>query len=159
MDIGFLPIDIKKHFNLCVDFRRDAFFCSFNTYDGYEESVKDYKEKMIRRETEKGWYYFHIWKGNEIIGQLEFRSFSGLPNTGYVHLIYILPSYRGSGIADIAENYIAKHLKSKRCKQAILSVSRNNERAIRHYKRHKWSYLKPNPKHQITDLYIRQLCL
>jgi len=104
---------------------------------------------MISRETENGWYYFHICKGNEIIGQLEFKSFSGLPDTGYVHLIYLLLSYRGCGVADLAENYMAKHLKSKRCKQAILSVSRTNERAIRHYKHHDWSYLKPNPKHKL----------
>lgn len=39
----------------------------------------------------------------------------------------------------------------------MLSVSRLNKRAIKHFKRFGWEYLKPNPKHEVTDFYLCQL--
>ena len=156
MTISFKAIDLDEHFNHCYEFRRDSYFCSFGSYDGYEKSVVGYREKIQQRQTDPRWHYLHIWQDENIIGQLEFKSFSLMENTGYVHLIYIIPDFRGSGIAGEAQQLIANELKKQNCHSALLSVSRTNERAIKHYRRFGWNYLKPNPKHQVTDYYIRQ---
>lgn len=129
----------------------------FDTYVGFEDSVAGYRERMSDRLTASQWHYIHIWCDNRIIGQLEFRSFSETPGTGYVHLIYLIPSYRDLGVANIAEDFIAWTLTSQGCKQVILSVSRTNQRAVKHYMRHGWEFQKSNPKHQATDSYVRQL--
>ena len=157
MNIEFKPINIDADFSYCLEFRRDSYFCSFGTYDNYENSVIDYESKMRQRTIDSHWYYYHIWCCNEIIGQLEFRSFYDLPETGYVHLIYVIPKYRGKDIAKLAQKFIADTLIINNCKNAMLSVSRTNIRAIKHYKRFGWRYLKPNPKHEITDFYLCQL--
>lgn len=155
MNIEFEPIDINSDFDLCVAFRRDSYFCSFNTYDGYEESIVGYRERMTKRLASPEWFYRHVWLDDEVIGQLEFRSFSDYPDTGYVHLIYLVPDYRGTGVVDQLEEYIAEQLSGAGCVYAILSVSRLNERAIRHYTRWGWDYFAPNPKHGTTDFYRR----
>ncbi|MGB1309794.1 MAG: GNAT family N-acetyltransferase, partial [Leucothrix sp.] len=85
-----------------------------------------------------------------------FRSFSNKPNTGYVHLIYLVQGFRGLGVADEAQKFVFQVLREQGCQAAMLSVSRANERAVRHYTRTGWSYLAPNPKHELTDFYTRQ---
>ncbi|MFT2111099.1 GNAT family N-acetyltransferase [Marinomonas sp. 2405UD68-3] len=159
MDIKFEPIDVDVNFSRCLAFRRDAHFCSFNTYVGYEASINGYETQMRQRINESNWHYIHMLCGNEIIGQLEFRSFSDLPEMGYVHLVYIVPKYRGLGIAGLAQSFIIQTLISNGCKSAMLLVSRTNKRAINHYKRFGWEYVKPNAKDDITDFYKCQFCL
>lgn len=157
VNIDFKQIIIERHFDFCYEFRRDSHFCSFGTYDGYKESVIDYQKKIRQRLKDPNWHYLHIWCDDKIIGQLEFKLFSFLESTGYVQLIYVIPEFRGHGVADAAEALIAQRLKAQGCQQAVLSVSHENERAIRHYRRFGWKYLKPNPKHKVTDYYIRDL--
>ena len=157
MEIKFKVIDIDADFSHCLEFRRDSYFCSFETYTGYADSIVGYEKRMRKRINENHWHYLHIWCGDEMIGQLEFRSFSDLPETGYVHLIYIVPKYRGLGIAKLAQSFIINTLITNNCKNAMLSVSRTNKRAINHYKRFGWKYLRPNPKHEVTDCYLCNL--
>lgn len=99
------------------------------------------------------WFYIHVWLDNQIAGQLEFRSLSPEPNTGYVHLIYLKPEYRGLGIAKQLQDYIKTNLLNAGCDYAQLSVSRTNARAMKFYLRNGWSFVKPNPKHAETDFY------
>ncbi|MEJ2766248.1 GNAT family N-acetyltransferase [Photobacterium sp. MCCC 1A19761] len=155
-DIHFRPIDLSRDFQTCHDFRRDSYVCSFGTDDGYAQSVIGYQERMQQRLDQPGWFYIHLWQGEQIIGQLEFRAFSDVAGYGYVHLIYLIPACRGRGIADLAQTFIANTLKHQGCKGALLSVSRTNTRAVKHYQRWGWRYLKPNPKHATTDFYRRE---
>lgn len=157
MDIRFEVIDINAHFSKCVAFRRDSFFSSFHTYEGFEETIHGYQERMQERINEDSWYYFHVWHESELIGQLEFKSFSTLTGVGYVHLIYLGPEYRGLGLASKLQEFIRTHLLMAGCSKAMLSVSRSNERALRHYKRVGWRYLYPNPKSQEMDFYQLEL--
>lgn len=157
MNIKFEPIDIDNDFSNCVEFRRDSYFCSFGTYVGYENSIIGYEQRMRKRIYDENWFYFHIWCENEIVGQLEFRAFSDLPETGYVNLVYVTPKYRGLGVAKLAQSFILNTLIANNCKNAILSVGRTNNRAINHYKRFGWKYFQPNSKHEITDFYMCEL--
>ncbi len=159
MDIKFEPIDVDNNFSRCLEFRRDAHFCSFDTYAGFEESIANYETQIRQRVNETNWYYMHMLCGDEIIGQLEFRTFSSFAETGYVHLLYIAPKFRGLGMAGLAQSFIIQTLIASGCKSAMLLVSRTNKRAINHYKRFGWEYVKPNPKDKLTDFYRCQLCL
>ncbi|MBA8783300.1 MULTISPECIES: N-acetyltransferase [Aeromonas] len=103
------------------------------------------------------WYYLHVWVGEQLVGQLEFRSFSDEPETGYVQLIYLFPEYRGTGLAAELQAYIRQQLLGAGCKWALLSVSRTNLRALNHYRRSGWTFLRSNPKHEETDFYRLEL--
>ncbi len=153
MSVEFKCIDVDSDFQRCYEFRKDSYYCSFGTTKGYDKSVSGYEARIRKRLNDKRWFYFHIWQGANIIGQLEFRSFSHLDGYGYINLVYLIPEYRGVGIADIVHKYIVHCLKSSKCYRAVLSVSRTNTRALRFYSRHGWQFHGKNPKHETTDFY------
>lgn len=157
MAVTFSYINIDKHFSTCLKYRQDAYHISFGTLDGFEHFLDGYKDRMRERMQSHQWFYKHIWQKSTIIGQLEFRSFSREAHCGYVHLMYIAPDYRGTGIADIAQQYITDTLREAGCKTAVLSVSRCNAHALAHYKKHDWQFMAPNPKHALTDFYRKDL--
>ncbi|MNG88800.1 Acetyltransferase (GNAT) family protein [compost metagenome] len=153
MRLEFKTIVLERDYERCVQARRDAYFCSFHTYDGFAEFISGYQERIRERLGEREWFYLHVWAGEKLVGQLEFRCFSDDPVTGYVQLIYLFPGYRGTGLAAELQVYIRHQLLSAGCKWAMLSVSRTNMRAINHYHRFGWAFLRPNPKHAETDFY------
>ena len=153
MQVEFKEINLERDFELCVEARRDAYFCSFETYDGFAEFITGYRERIQERQAQPEWLYLHVWADDKVVGQLECRSFSDEPDTGYVQLIYLFPEYRGIGIATELQAHIRHRLLSMGCKWVMLSVSRTNLRAINHYRRFGWVFLRPNPKHVETDFY------
>ncbi|KIS86208.1 GNAT family N-acetyltransferase, partial [Vibrio parahaemolyticus] len=110
--------------------------CSFGYYDGFDDFISGYRERVLDRLATSGWFYIHIFVDGQFAGQLEFRSFSPEPETGYVHLIYLKPNFRGSGLAAKLQDYIVSALSTAGCLRAVLSVSRTNHRALTFYKRH-----------------------
>lgn len=153
MEITFRKISIDDDFDLCVEARKDAYFCSFGHYDGFDDFISGYRERVRERLTIQAWFYIHIFVAGQFAGQLEFRSFSSEPDTGYVHLIYLKPNFRGLGLASKLQDYIVKVLSKAGCKRAVLSVSRTNARALAFYKSHGWEFVRKNPKHDETDFY------
>ncbi|WP_131914010.1 GNAT family N-acetyltransferase [Celerinatantimonas diazotrophica] len=161
MTLVFKPIHVEQDFAQCVAFRRDAYVCSFQSLTGFEHFLSGYRERIVARINHPCWFYRHIWLEGEIIGQLEFRTYCEIDDvdehTGYVNLIYLKAEYRGQGLAGKLQDYIANELIAAGCQRCLLSVSRTNQRALRHYQRFGWHYLKPNPKHAMTDFYQRVL--
>ncbi|SBS36658.1 Acetyltransferase (GNAT) family protein [Marinomonas spartinae] len=157
MNIEYRFIDVETDYETCYEFRKDAYFCSFATYQGFETFIEGYKERLLERIHHPDWFYFHLWYGGRIIGQLEFRCFSTLKKTGYLHLIYLAAEYRGMGLAGELERFIAGRLMEKGCQYCLLSVSRSNQRTLIHYAKFGWHYDSPNPKHDTTDFYLRVL--
>ncbi|MGF1788630.1 GNAT family N-acetyltransferase [Photobacterium swingsii] len=51
-----------------------------------------------------------IFVAGQFAGQLEFRSFYSEHETGYVHLIYLKPNFRGRGLALKLQDYIVNAL-------------------------------------------------
>ncbi|MCR9905926.1 GNAT family N-acetyltransferase [Vibrio campbellii] len=153
MEITFRQINMDDDFELCVASRKDAYFCSFGHYDGFEDFISGYREQILERLSTSGWFYIHIFVDGEFAGQLEFRSFSPEPDTGYVHLIYLKPNFRGLGLAPKVQEYIVRTLSQAGCLRAVLSVSRTNTRALTFYKRNGWEFARRNPKHDETDFY------
>lgn len=157
MRLDFKTIDLERDYERCVQVRRDAYFCSFHTYDGFVEFISGYQERIRERLKQPEWFYLHVWAGETLVGQLEFRSFFDEPGTGYVQLVYLFPEYRGTGLAAELQAYIRHQLRIAGCKWVMLSVSRTNLRAINHYHRFGWQFLRPNPKHAETDFYRLRL--
>ncbi|SHO55762.1 GNAT family N-acetyltransferase [Vibrio quintilis] len=148
------PIDPDRDFACCVAARRDAYLCSFGSDEGFETFLCGYQARMRERLTQPEWYYYHVRVNGEIAGQLEFRNFSPQPETGYVNLIYLTPAFRGTGLAGQLQQFIFETLSQAGCKQVMLSVSRINQRALSFYEKSGWTYLRPNPKHPLTDFFL-----
>ncbi|EIV8497664.1 GNAT family N-acetyltransferase [Vibrio vulnificus] len=157
MNVEFKVINLAQDYDFCVAARKDAYYCSFETFSGFDDFIAGYRERVQERQSGAGWFYIHIWLDGKLVGQLEFRSFSPEPETGYVHLVYLLPEVRGSGLSQQVQVYIESELARAGCNRAVLSVSRTNARALRFYKRNGWVYCRPNPKHDETDFYQLQL--
>lgn len=153
MDISFQTIRLEDDFDWCVEARRDAYYCSFGHYDGFTDFVDGYRERIGERLSLSGWFYIHVFVSGQFAGQLEFRNFSDERDTGYVHLIYLKPEYRGTGLAMKLQEYISQTLSQSGCKRVVLSVSRTNTRALTFYQRCGWRFVCKNPKHQETDFY------
>ena len=157
MKTEFKVIDITKHFDICVEARKDSHFCSFETTHGFSDFLDGYRERMSDRITTSEWYYVHVWVDDEIAGQLEFRNSYSEPKTGYIHLFYLWPEFRGTGLAQTVHEYVCDTLLNDGCQRAVLSVSRSNSRALNYYKKHGWQYWKRNPKRDSTDYYELEL--
>ncbi|WP_428243340.1 N-acetyltransferase family protein [Gynuella sp.] len=153
MDLEFKVINLERDFDSCVAARKDAYLCSFGHYEGFDDFLTGYRERIAERLLLQEWSYVHVWNGKNIAGQLEFRTFSSEPRTGYIHLIYLKPEYRGLGLAQQLQDHIFSVLLKASCNRAILSVSRSNQRALNFYQRNGWKYCRPNPKHAETDYY------
>lgn len=152
-EIEFKKIQLASDFKLCMEAREDAYFCSFQTCDGFKQFISGYKRFIYKSIHDEQWFYLHVWQNNQIVGQLEFCSHSHEPSTGYIQLIYLFPAYRGKGIAQKIHQFICSSLIAAGCKKAMLTVSRSNHRAISYYARHGWTYVKANPKFENTDFY------
>lgn len=157
MECRFEPINLEINFRDCVQFRKDSYFCSFGTFEGYIETIgtkgEDYRTKLHSRLNSPEWGYYHLWCDDTLIGQLEFKSHSDIEYYGYIHLIYLIPSYRGQGLSDTIHRFLIKQLKVMGCIGAVLSVSRTNKRAVGFYQKNGWQYWKPNQNHQLTDFF------
>ncbi len=157
MDVTFRPLTVDDDFDISISARKDAYFCSFGHLNGFDDFVRGYRERVGERLVSPEWFYILVLVDGTVAGQLEFRSFSSEPETGYVHLIYLQPEYRGVGIAPLVQSYIEQTLVGCDCKRAVLSVSRTNERAMAFYKQHGCEFVRKNPKHEETDFYQLKL--
>ncbi|MFC4161091.1 GNAT family N-acetyltransferase [Chitinimonas lacunae] len=150
MRLRFEKIDLA-HFSVCVQFRTDSYQCSFGSTMGLAEEMgpdgQRYREKIELRGRDARWGYYHVWQGDEIIGQLEFRSYSEQQEGwGYVHLFYLAPAFRGRGLFPTLQDFVTDALRAQRCRGAFLSVSPTNTRALRCYQKHGWRFFDDSPK-------------
>ncbi|CAN5440997.1 GNAT family N-acetyltransferase [soil metagenome] len=140
------PIDLAGHFDDCVRFRRDSFFCSFGTEQGFDATMGEANAEYLARMKEKclalpaGNQHMHL--NGEIVGQLEMRWLAD-EQVAYVNLFYVVPQWRGSGLGrrlDRRANEVALELGATRLR---LSASHANERALGVYRRLGWTLIGP----------------
>jgi ribosomal protein S18 acetylase RimI-like enzyme len=150
-----VTIDLEAHGALCVRFRRDSFVASFGSDDDFVrengargEKYLDWLRTRIRDYPEG---HVHIWQGDSIVGQIEFRLRGETP-VGYVNLFYLVPEARGSGLGDRLHEYILALLRQAGLRKAQLSVSPTNARAVSYYRKHGWTDLGPRPGHDRVNL-------
>jgi GNAT superfamily N-acetyltransferase len=151
----FAAVDLGKHAELCVAFRLDSYVCSFGSTDLFyidNANEQGYVDGLRTRMRELPGGCVHLWRGAEIIGQLELgRSRPGAeaagPEIGYVNLYYLVPKARGSGASARLDEYLCGFYADLGLSRARLNVSPSNERAIRHYLKHGWKNLGPDPQY------------
>lgn len=144
--LRFQTIDLGRHLALAIDFRRDSYVCSFGSDELFVEEngadARGYIEWLEARVVSYPEGHVHVWRGDEIIGQLEM--IVG-PSTGYINLFYLRPEARGIGLGDALHRYAVELLQQRQITSAGLSVSPTNRRAMKYYQRHGWRDLGPRP--------------
>lgn len=137
--LHFRPIDVGRHGELAVSFRRDSYVCSFGSDALFvEENGADgsgYLEWLSARVLHFPEGHVHAWRGERIVGQLEMVIG---PASGYINLFYLRPDARGCGFGEQLHDYALALLRRHGVRVAGLSVSPTNHRALRYYERHGW---------------------
>lgn len=140
--LEFKPINLGQHQDLCVQFRADSFVCSFGSADRFYEAdgngAEGYLQWLRQRITKIPNSCVHIWKGEQIIGQIEMGFWKNDSSVGYVNLFYLIPEFRGQGFGQQLDRYAANFFKHLGCKSARLAVSPANRVAMRFYLKHGW---------------------
>ena len=150
----FLPIDLKKNFNLCIKFREDTHCCSFQSLKDFSSQVGVNGEKYSKYlSSYKSEGLKHIVYKGEIIGQVEFTLMPANSKIGYINLIYVAQSFRGKGIAEKAMVFVMEYFLNNSCEEVMLSVSRTNHRAIKYYEKHGFKFLKKATNDPLVDIY------
>jgi GNAT superfamily N-acetyltransferase len=153
--LAFRPIDLTRHADTCIAFRRDSFVCSFGTDEAFfEESGPDgagYIHWLSERIEELPEGCVHVWDGETIIGQMEMCVRED-PKIGYINLFYLVPSERGGGAGDQLHDYALQVFRRLNISRLQLSVSPANSRAMAYYRKHGWEDMGPRPDHKEVNL-------
>jgi GNAT superfamily N-acetyltransferase len=155
----FRPIDFAAHAAVCVALRRDSFICSFGKDSFFEEAGPNgdhYIERLKLRAAKFPDGYVHVWRGDQIIGQMEMQILDN-PRVGYVNLFYLVEPYRGAGLSGELQDYAMEFCARHGTRIARLSVSPTNVRALAYYRKHGWRDLGPRPGHENVHLMERDI--
>lgn len=144
--LQFHTIDLARHADVAVAFRRDSYVCSFGSDQLFvEENGNDgrgYLEWLEARVERFPEGHVHAWRGDDIIGQIEMMIG---PRGGYINLFYLRPDARGLGFGPPLHDYALGLLQRHDVAVAGLSVSPTNARALGYYQRHGWQDTGPRP--------------
>jgi RimJ/RimL family protein N-acetyltransferase len=153
--VRILPIDLERHAQTCIDFRRDSYLASFGTHEGCDAEMGAdglfYLEKLRKRMAQVPEGNAHVWHGDRIIGQTEMR-LEEQPGVGYVNLFYLLPEWRGRGLGWRLHRHAVDVFTRLGMKSMRLSVSRSNEPAIAFYRRLGWRRVGFRPNKETMDI-------
>jgi ribosomal protein S18 acetylase RimI-like enzyme len=161
--IRFIPINLDRDASICIQFRVDSFVCSFGNADQFYQSngagVAEYLDWLKKIIKENPLSAIHVWEGEHIIGQLELnvRKDESQQEFGYVNLFYLIPEKRGTGIADILNDYVEQYYRRMGISKMHLSVSTENSRAIGFYLKHGWKDIGPRSDFPGTHLMEKKL--
>ena len=131
----FIPIDIDKHRDYILPFRKDSFIVSFGTDEGLGDE-QDYLN-WVHLQVQKNPKGFVIVVENEVpVGQLELtvKEYVG-KEIGYVNLYYLVPEKRGMGLGSLLHAYAIQFFKEHGLNEYHLRVSPTNTHALTFYKR------------------------
>lgn len=145
--LEFKPVNLERDRDLCVQFRADSFICSFGSANRfYKEDgsgAEDYLRWLRQRMTKIPNSCVHVWKEEQIIGQVEMSHWKHDTNVGYVNLFYLAPEFRGQDFGQQLDQYATHFFKRLGCQSARLNVSPTNRIAMRFYLKHGWVDLGP----------------
>jgi ribosomal protein S18 acetylase RimI-like enzyme len=143
----FIPIDLETHAAICVAFRRDSFVCSFGVDRFFDEAGPDGVNYLGRLRSHIARFpdgYLHVWRGDEVVGQLEMQ-IRDAPQIGYVNLFYLIEPLRGVGLGGQLQDRAVTFMQHHGVKTMQLSVSPSNVRALAYYRKHGWRNAGPRP--------------
>lgn len=130
--IHFEQIDLKKDRETLIQFRKDSFIVSFGNAEGFDN--EEYIDWLAEKKQLFPDGFVLAKERNLPIGQLELsvREYEG-KDIGYVHLYYLIPDKRGTGLGRILHHYTLDFFKKSDIEEYHLRVAPNNEQAIRFY--------------------------
>lgn len=143
-ELSFLTIDLQRDAQTVLAFRRDSYLCSFGTDDAFD--VEDYLSFLRERIARQPLGHVHVWRRQQIVGQLEMIVRTTTPPMGYVNLLYLAAEWRGLGIGGAIHRYMVQFMRDGGAALAQLSVSPSNARALAYYRKHAWRDLGPRPE-------------
>ncbi|WP_101844706.1 GNAT family N-acetyltransferase [Halobacillus sp. Marseille-P3879] len=128
----FETIDIDKHRDQVVEFRKDSFKVSFGKMSNFEKL--DYINWLEQKTNDFPGGFVLVEEDKRYIGQLELsiREYEG-KMIGYVHLYYLIPEMRGKGKGKELNEYAIKFFKEHHVSDYHLRVSITNTSAINFY--------------------------
>ncbi|MCM2603271.1 GNAT family N-acetyltransferase [Rossellomorea marisflavi] len=127
-------IDIDKHRDVIISFRRDSFKVSFGTDQDFDE------EEYVRWVQDQSALFpdgfILLMEKGVPIGQLELtvKDYED-SKIGYVNLYYLIPERRGSGMGNKLHQYALQFFRTQGVSEYHLRVSPSNHQALSFYKR------------------------
>lgn len=144
-DLVFQPIDLEKHGAMCSSIRAETFAVSFDSdamfWDEAGADGSFYLAALRERMTWNPQSCVHLWHKDSIVGMLELKPYGADPSVGYINTYYLAPEGRGQGWTDLLNEHIRTFFHHLDIATVRLTVSPNNERAVRHYQRSGWTQI------------------
>ena len=139
--LTYRPLNLHHHRDLIIQYRVDAFICSFGNADKFwkkDPQAEQYIEWLHSKLAIDPNSMAHVLLDDVIIGQIELGHFKNDPKIGYVYLFYLVPEMRGKNLASQLDQYAMHYFHNEGYKSAMLSVSPSNTRVIKFYERMGW---------------------
>ncbi|MCM3674872.1 GNAT family N-acetyltransferase [Peribacillus simplex] len=138
----FIPIDISKHKEYIIPFRRDSFVVSFGTDKDFGDEKK-YLDWLQQQSAKNPKGFILVVENEEPIGQLEltFKEYEGR-GIGYINLYYLIPEKRGMGLGSLLHDYAINFFKDNCVSEYHLRVSPSNDHAIAFYRKNGMKQIK-----------------
>lgn len=135
LTMNFEEIDIKKHRDTVVAFRKDSFYVSFGDTTGFGDE-KEYLHWLDEKISTFPKGFILVEEDGKYIGQLELtvREYEG-NNIGYVNLYYLIPEMRGKGRGKELHSYALQFFGDSKISEYHLRVSPSNAAAIKFYRK------------------------
>jgi len=157
----FRPLGLPGDGALAVHFSEDAFVCSFGSAERFwAEAGRDgrrWVERLGEKLQQDPRNAVNAWLGGSIVGQVVLGSSETEPSTGHVNLYYLVPQWRGRGLAQQLDAYAVDVLRDQGYRSATLNVSPTNVRALRFYLRCGWNELGAPPDAPFVHAMARRL--
>lgn len=150
--LQFRPINLQQHGDLCLQFIADTHLCSYGTLDDFLEDGKTpprFLDRIAAKLAEDPESCLHVWQGEEVVGQINFGTFVD-PAIGYLSFFYVVPQWRGTGVAAEMDAFVARRFRQRGYKTACLSVTAFNQQAMRFYLKCGWADLGPREDNPAT---------
>jgi ribosomal protein S18 acetylase RimI-like enzyme len=135
LGLYFEKIDIKKHRDIVVKFRKDSFKVSFGNTSGFGEE-EEYLRWLEGKSRDFPEGFVLVKEDGKYIGQLELtiREYDG-NDIGYVNLYYLIPEMRGEGKGKELHDYARRFFINNKVSEYHLRVSPSNATAIKFYRK------------------------
>ncbi|KON85004.1 GCN5 family acetyltransferase [Rossellomorea marisflavi] len=134
-------IDIDKHRDVIISFRRDSFKVSFGTDQDFDED--EYVRWVQNQSALFPDGFILLMEQGVPIGQLELtvKDYED-SKIGYVNLYYLIPERRGSGLGNKLHQYSLQFFRTHGVSEYHLRVSPSNHQALGFYRRNGMTVLK-----------------
>jgi len=156
--LSFKPVDLDAHAEFCVRFALDLQVLGFGSAEGFHEPDGKGAERHIahlhKRAASWPGCLAHVWRGEQIIGQINVSCVDSDPDIGYINLLYLVPEARGRGLGTLLETYAWAFLTRHGCRSLRLSASVANTPAWRFYQRNGWQ--DPGPREDAPGVHLLQ---